>query len=57
MDSDTETNLEAMLIDFELMLDGYIDRLKDGTPPKDYSMRIKNNFWDLKESILQVRAK
>ena len=57
MDSDTEKNLENMLTDFELMLDGYIDRLKDGTPPKEYSMRIKNNFWDLKQTILQERIK
>lgn len=57
MDSDTEKNLENMLIDFELMLNGYIDGLKDITPPKEYSMRIKNNFWDLKEAILQARTK
>ena len=57
MDSDTEKNLENMLIDFELMLYGYIDYLKDGMPPKEYTLRIKNNFWDLKEAILQERTK
>ena len=57
MDSDTEKNLENMLIDFELMLNGYIDGLKDITPPKEYSMRIKNNFWELKQAILQERTK